>query len=281
MNNALPTVEHVKNQLLDLAIAFGPRLLAALVIIALGVMVSRWVGEWLARGVERIELEPPVRLLLIRIARLLVLLLFLIMALQNLGVELLPLIAGLGIAGAGVALAMQGVLSNVAAGLTIIFTKPFRVGEYISIVAEEGRVETITLFSTTLSHADRSRIVIPNRKIAGEILHNFGTIRQLDVTVGIAYNADLAAALATVSEVLHHNPRVLQDPPPVIQTTQLGAWSVYIGVKPWVSVPDYGPATGEINQSIIAAFREHGIEIPFPRHDVRLMGGTVANPAGA
>jgi len=281
MNNALPTVEHVKNQLLDLAIAFGPRLLAALVIIALGVMVSRWIGEWLARGLERIELEPPVRLLLMRVARLLVLLLFLIMALQNLGVELLPLIAGLGVAGAGVALATQGVLSNVAAGLTIIFTKPFRVGEYISIVAEEGRVETITLFSTTLSHIDRSRIVIPNRKIAGEILHNFGTIRQLDVTVGIAYDADIAAALATVSEVLPPNPRVLQDPPPVIQTTQLGAWTVNIGVKPWVSVPDYGPATGEINQSIIAAFRERGIEIPFPRHDVRLMGGTVPHPASA
>src|SRR4029077_20628158 len=122
-------------------------------------------------------------------ARLLVLLLFVIMALQNLGVELLPLIAGLGIAGAGVALAMQGVLSNVAAGLTIIFTKPFRVGEYISIVTEEGRVGTITTFRTTLSHTDRSRIVIPNRKIAGEILHNYGTIRQLDVTVGVAYDA--------------------------------------------------------------------------------------------
>jgi small conductance mechanosensitive channel len=204
-----------------------------------------------------------------------------VIALENLGVELLPIIAGVGVAGAGVALATQGVLSSLVAGLTIIFTKPFRVGEYISIVAEEGRVETITLFSTTLSHADRSRIVIPNRKLAGEILHNFGTIRQLDVTVGIAYDADLAAALAAVSEVLQHNPRVLRDPPPVIQTTQLGAWSVNIGVKPWVSVPDYGPATGEINQSIIAAFRERGIEIPFPRHDVRLMGGTVAHPAGA
>jgi small conductance mechanosensitive channel len=278
MNNTLPSVEHVRNQLIDLAIAFGPRLLAALAIITVGVLVSRWVGEWLGRGIARIDLEPPVRLLLIRVGRLLVLLLFVIMALQNLGVELLPLIAGLGIAGAGIALAMQGVLGNVAAGLTIIFTKPFRVGEYISIAAEEGQVETITLFSTTLSHVDRSRIVIPNRKIAGEILHNFGTIRQLDVNVGIAYDADLAGALATVGEVLQQNNRVLQDPRPVIQTTQLGEWSVNIGVKPWVAVPDYGAATGEINQAIIAAFRQRSIEIPFPRHDVRLLEGGAQPP---
>jgi small conductance mechanosensitive channel len=278
MNNTLPSVEHVRNQLIDLAIAFGPRLLAALAIITVGVLVSRWVGEWLGRGIARIDLEPPVRLLLIRVGRLLVLLLFVIMALQNLGVELLPLIAGLGIAGAGIALAMQGVLGNVAAGLTIIFTKPFRVGEYISIAAEEGQVETITLFSTTLSHVDRSRIVIPNRKIAGEILHNFGTVRQLDVNVGIAYDADLAGALATVGEVLQQNNRVLQDPRPVIQTTQLGEWSVNIGVKPWVAVPDYGAATGEINQAIIAAFRQRSIEIPFPRHDVRLLEGGAQPP---
>ena len=280
MDNNLPNVEHVKNQLIDLAIAFGPRVLAALVIIGVGVLVSRWVGDWLGRGLARIELEPPVRLLLLRVGRLLVLLLFLIMALQNLGVELLPLIAGLGIAGAGVALAMQGVLSNVAAGLTIIFTKPFRVGEYISIVHEEGRVEVITLFNTALSHADHSRIIIPNRKIVGEILHNYGNIRQLDVSVGIAYDADLASALSTVNEVLRQNARVLPEPPPVIQATQLGEWSVSIGVRPWVAVPDYGPATGEINQSIIAAFRARSIAIPFPRHDVHLVG-SAAQAAGA
>ena len=111
-------------------------------------------------------------------ARVLVVALFAVMALQNLGVELLPLIAGLGVAGAGIALAMQGVLGNIVAGFTIIFTKPFRVGEYISIVGVEGQVESIELFSTRLSHADRSIVVVPNRKIVGEIMHNYGQIRQ-------------------------------------------------------------------------------------------------------
>ena len=272
MNQPLQTIEQIRATAIDLALRFGPKVLAALLILALGVLVSRWVGRWLGRGLEHIELEPPVRLLLLRIGRVLVMLLFIVMALQNLGVELLPLIAGLGIAGAGIALALQGVLSNVAAGLSIIFTKPFRVGEYISIAREEGRVETITLFSTTLSHADRSSIVIPNRKIVGEILHNFGRIRQLDIAVGVAYDTDIDAALAAIDEVLRNNPRVLKDPAPVLQAGHLGDWAVSIAVKPWVAVPDFGPATGEINQAMLEALRRREIEIPYPQREVRLIG---------
>jgi small conductance mechanosensitive channel len=279
MNESIETIEHVRNTVIDLALRFGPRLLAALLILGIGVLVARWAGRWLERGLARIELEPPVRLLLLRIGRVLVLLLFVVMALQNLGVELLPLIAGLGIAGAGIALALQGVLSNVAAGLSIIFARPFRVGEYISIAGEEGRVETITLFSTTLSHLDRSLVVIPNRKIVGEILHNFGRIRQLDLSVGVAYDTDVEAARATIAEVLKRNPRVLQDPPPVIQALKLGEWAVNIGVKPWVLVTDYSAAIGEINQAVLAALQAQRIGIPVPQQrEVRLIGTSAAAP---
>jgi small conductance mechanosensitive channel len=274
MNESLQTIQHIRNTAIDLAMRFGPKVLAALLILGIGVMVARWAGRWLERGLAHIDLEPPVRLLLLRIGRVFVMLLFVVMALQNLGVELLPLIAGLGIAGAGIALALQGVLSNVAAGLSIIFTKPFRVGEYISIAGEEGRVETITLFSTTLSHADRSLIVIPNRKIAGEILHNFGRIRQLDIAVGVAYDTDINAALAAIDEVLKRNPRVLRDPAPVLQAGRLGEWAVSIAVKPWVAVPDFSPATGEINQAVLEALRRKQIAIPFPQQEVRLIGAT-------
>ena len=160
-------------------------------------------------------------LLLVRLVRLLVLALFLIMALQNLGVELLPLIAGLGVAGAGIALAMQGVLGNIVAGLTIIFTKPFRVGEYISIVGVEGQVESIELFSTRLSHADRSIVVVPNRKIVGEILHNYGQIRQLSLSVNIKRAQDVDGALAAVQAVVNANAAVLKQPAPLIGVTKL------------------------------------------------------------
>jgi len=274
MEEQFATIEHAKNSIVDLLIRFGPRLLAALLVLAVGVLMARWIGRWTERGLERIQLEPPVRLLLARVVRVLILGLFLIMALQNLGVELLPLIAGLGVAGAGLALAMQGVLGNIAAGLAIIFTRPFRVSEYISIAGEEGRVETITLFSTTLSHPDMSRVVIPNRKIAGEILHNFGQRRQFTVTISVAPDTDLNTALAVVEEVVKANPRVLRDPAPVIQAALSGGTSINVSVMPWVAVSDYGAASGEVSKAVVEAFRRRGVAMPVPQ--VRLIGGTAS-----
>jgi small conductance mechanosensitive channel len=272
VNEKIATIGSLKDTLLDLAIRFGPRLLVAILILVAGAFVSRAVSRWLLRLLQRLELESPVRLLLARLTWTACFVLFAIMALQNLGVELLPLLAGLGVAGAGLALATQGVLGNVVAGLSIIFSKPFRVGEYIAIAGVEGTVETITLFSTTLLHVDRSRVVVPNRKIVGEILHNYGRIRQLEVLVGVAYDSDLEAALAVIREVLGANRRVLKDPVALVQPVQLADCSVNIAVRPWVLIDDQGSATGEIYAAIVAAFRAGGIGIPFPQREVRLIG---------
>src|SRR5262245_41319828 len=221
MGDQFQSIDQIKASAIDMVVKFGPKLVVATAILAVGDLVGRWVGRMLDRLLVKLMLEAPVRSLLTRVAHLIVFGLFGIMALQNLGVDLLPLIAGLGVAGAGIALAMQGVLGNVAAGLTIIFTRPFRVGDYISIAREEGEVLEITLFSTVLGHADLSRIVIPNRKIAGEILHNYGRIRQLSVEVGVAYGTDLQGALQAIDEVLQANPRVLREPQPVISVARL------------------------------------------------------------
>jgi small conductance mechanosensitive channel len=262
----------VKRTVIDLAIQFGPKVLVAVAIIVAGIFVGRWAGRIIDGGLRKFNLEPPVRQLLVRVVRIFVLGLFAIMALQNLGVELLPLIAGLGVAGAGIALAMQGVLGNMVAGLTIIFTRPFRVGEYISIAGEEGQVENISLFSTVLSHPDLSQVVIPNRKIVGEILHNYGKIRQLEIMVGVAYDTDLNKALSAIDEVLQNNPRMLKDPVPAVAVSVLAPSSINIAVKPWVNVQDYGPAGGELKKTIVETFRSRNIVIPFPQHEVRMLG---------
>lgn len=272
MDANLATLDQVKSAAIDLGMTFGPKLLVAIIIMAAGFFVARWMARVVGRSLRRFEFEPPVRQLVLNFTRVLVLLLFGIMALQNLGVELLPLIAGLGVAGAGIALAMQGVLGNLVAGLTIILTRPFRVGEYISIVKEEGQVAEISLSSTTLSHSDLSRVVIPNRKIVGEILHNYGRIRQVQIEVRVAYDADLNHALATIHEVLQANPRVLKDPVPVTQVILLADSSVNIGVNPWVGAADCGAVTGEISKAIVETFRERGVVIPPPQRDVRLLG---------
>jgi len=272
MNEQGATISHAKDTVVDLAIRFGPRLLTAVLILLVGLAVSRWVSRLLAAALNRRDLEPPIRHLLTRLIWLACIAFFLAMALQNLGVELLPLIAGLGVVGAGVALATQGVLSNVAAGLTIIFSKPFHVGEYIAIAGVEGVVESVSLFDTTLGHVDHSRVVIPNRKIVGEILHNYGRIRQLEMTVSVAYNTDLTVLMTLIKEVLQSNPRVLKDPPAVVQPVQLGDSSVGIAVKPWVLVQDQVPATGEIYAAVLQALRARGVVIPVPQREVRLIG---------
>jgi small conductance mechanosensitive channel len=117
-------------------------------------------------------------------------------------------------------------------------------------------------------------VVIPNRKIVGEILHNFGTVRQIDIVVGVAYDTDINSTVAAVDDVLRANSRVLRDPAPVIQPVFLGDSAVSIGIRPWVGVADYRAAVGEINEAVLKMFRNRGIVIPFPQREVRLVGGT-------
>jgi len=281
MDEQLQSLDQITTTAIDLAVKFAPKALVAVLILAAGFYAGRWAGRGLMRALARVQLEPPVRALLARVTEVLVLGLFAIMALQNLGVELLPLIAGLGIAGAGVALAMQGVLGNIVAGLTIMVTRPFKIGDFISVAGEQGAVEDISLFSTTLGHADQSKVVIPNRKIVGEILHNYHAVRQLGIEVGVSYKTDIVAAVETVREILRANPRVLKDPDPVVGIARLRDSCVVLAVAPWVQAGDYGAASAEVNQAILEAFRARDIVIPAPQREVRVLSTTAYLGDGA
>ncbi len=277
MNPAsLDNLAHAKRTLIDVGIHYGPRFFVALLILVLGGFVARRTGRLGFRWFLKLDIEQPMGQLLGRVLTALVFLLFLMLALQNLGVELLPLFASLGVAGVGVGLAAQGVLGNLVAGLTIIFTRPFRIGEWVQMVGVEGQVESIDLFSTTLSHPDRSQVIVPNRKIVGEVLHNYGRLRQLDLLVGVAQTTDLQKAIMVVRDVLQNSRRVQTDPEPIVGVTLIGEKSVGISVKPWVAVPDYVLAVGELNHAIVDAFRTHRIEISFPQKDIRVISGSSA-----
>ena len=139
-------------------------------------------------------------------------------------------------------------------------------------------METIDIFSTKLVHADRSRVVIPNRKIVGEILHNYGTTRQLTLTVGIGYGSNISEALAIAQDVVAKNPRVLKDPAPAIGISMLADSAITISVQPWVKVGDYGSAQAEVYQALVERLRARSIEIPFPQREVRLVNGVSAAP---
>ncbi len=270
-DTASTKLQNVQDFLIKFGKDHGAQVVAAVVIFIIGIVIARWVGNVLGRWLDKQKMEPPVRSLLVRFVRLLIMVFTLVMVLDKFGVSVTALIAGIGVAGVGVGLAMQGVLSNVVAGLTIIFTKPFRVGEYVELVGVQGQVQSIEIFSTKLVHADMSRVVIPNRKIVGEILHNYGNIRQLDLTVGVAYGSDVPKVLALLREIVAANAKALKTPTPGIGVSSLAESSINIAVKPWVAVADYGPAGAEIYQSIIDTFRASKIEIPFPHREVRML----------
>jgi small conductance mechanosensitive channel len=261
----------LQKEVLRFLTEYGFRIIGAIIILVAGALLARWLGRVTDQWFTRKQVDPPIKMLAVRIIRVLAFGLALVLALDKCGVPITPMVAGIGVAGVGIGLATQGVLSNIVAGLTIIFTKPFRVGQYIEIAGVQGQVTSVELFTTTLLHPDQSRVVIPNRKIVGEILHNYGTVRQLDLSVGIGYGANLQEALATVREILKGNPRVLKDPAPAVGVALLGDSSVNIGIRPWVLVSDYGAAGAEINQTVLEQFRARQIEIPFPQREIRVL----------
>ena len=274
--NPLGTGGIAKTLMVDLAIRYGFEVLGALVILVAGFMIARWLGQLAERRMERAAVDVPIRKLAVRALKLVILLFALVVALDKFGFQIAPLVAGIGVAGIGIGLALQGLLTNLVAGLTIILTKPFRIGEYIEVTGVNGNVVSIELFSTTLVHADFSRVIIPNRKIAGEILHNHGSMRQVSLTVGIPHSADLPTALGTVRAVLVANPGVLTDPAPLVGIGEVTDVAIKIRLQPWVRAADAGTVEPRLYEELIEAFRKRGIATPLPRHEVRMIDGAVA-----
>ena len=273
-NAAISHIDQIETKVIDFLTDYGFQIVGALIILFIGVIIAWWIGRTLKNWLDSKHVEPPIAMLAVRVVRLLVFLVALLQALEKLSVPIGPALAGIGVAGVGVGLALQGVLGNLVAGLVIIFTKPFRVGEYIEVAGVGGQVKHIELFSTMLLHTDMSNVMIPNRKLVGEIMHNYGQIRQLDMGVGVGYSTDMVSAQKIVREILAANPRVLKDPVPFIGITNLGDFSIQITVKPWTKVADYLPAQVEICEEILNRFRANKIEIPFPQREIRLLGGT-------
>ncbi len=278
MNNTLMTW---KDTLVDFLIRKGFDILGAIVILIISAILARWLGKQIENWLAKQKMELPIRTLIVRVVKMLVFVLAGVLVLEKLGVAIGPMIAGIGVAGAGIALALQGVLSNVTAGLQLILTKRFHVGEYIEILGERGQVHNIELFSMVLIRPDGSRAVIPNRKIIGEIFHNYGTTRQASLSVGVAYDSDIPLVFSTIREVLDANPRVMKDPAAGIGIASLGESAINIGISPWVTLQDYGAAQEEIYKVLIEKFREKRIVIPCPRRDVRLLNTPAGGAAAA
>jgi small conductance mechanosensitive channel len=265
---------NLKTTLVEFAVRYGLQILGASVIIVVGLKVAGYLTRMLEVWLEKkTTVDVSLRSLIVRLLRIFVIGATFVIAAEKIGVPVASLIAGLGVAGVGIGLAMQGVLSNLIAGMTIFFLKPFKVGEYIDVLKEHGEVVEITLFSTTLRHTDQSLIVIPNRQISGEILHNYGMKRQLDLEIGIAYASDLGKAIDVATETVLADSRVLREPMPLIGIRKVGDSALTVSVRPWVPVAEYEETLLDLYRAIFEAYRECGIDMPFPQREIRVIHG--------
>ena len=253
-------------------LAFLLRLLGALLIFYIGKWVARFVSGLVAGALTRAKIEPTLGRFLTRIAYTLLLIVVVMAALDVVGVKTTSMVAIIGAAGLAIGLAMQGSLSNFAAGVLIVIFRPFKIGDFIEAGGVKGIVEEISIFTTNLRTPDNLGVIVPNSAITGGSITNFAAkdTRRCDLKFGIAYDDDIAAAKKAIWEVLNADPRILKDPAPIVGVMELADSSVNLVVWPWVARTDFLQVKFDLNERIKAALESAGCTIPFPQRDVHL-----------
>ncbi|MFC0677783.1 mechanosensitive ion channel family protein [Lysobacter korlensis] len=251
---------------------WGLKLLAALVILAIGLRLARWATEIAERGLTRAQVEPTAVQFLRKVAYVALLVLLALTVLSVFEVPMTSAFAVLGAAGLAIGLALKDSLSNIASGVMLVTLKPFRVGDIVTINNATGKVEEISIFQTRLRGADNQTIVLPNSLVTNDSIINLtpDTVRRIELIIGIAYNADIDVARARALEVMHADPRVLAEPAPDVLVYALADNSVNLGIRCHASNADFFSTKCELTERIKKAFDAAGVGIPFPQRDVHV-----------
>ncbi|UCE20206.1 MAG: mechanosensitive ion channel [Gemmatimonadota bacterium] len=206
------------------------------------------------------------------LAKTLILVVAVVAALEAFGVKTASFVAILAAAGFAIGFALQGSLSNFAAGVMLLVFRPFKVGDFIDAAGEKGSVRAIRIFTTELASPDNVQIIIPNGQIFGSIIKNYAAndIRRVDLTAGIGYGSDMTKAADILLRILKEDPLVLDEPAPVVAVSELADSSVNFVVRPWCKKENYWTLFFRITQNIKEEFDKAGIEIPFPQRDVHM-----------
>ncbi|MFY0664595.1 MAG: mechanosensitive ion channel [Natronospirillum sp.] len=237
-------------------------------------LVGKWlvsiVSKRLSSVMTKARLDPMLVVFLGNIINAVLLLVVVVAALSQLGIETTSLVALLGAAGIAVGLALKDSLSHFAAGVMIILFRPFKAGDYVEVADTGGTVMKITVFSTELKTPDAKQVIVPNGSIFGSNVVNYSAMdtRRIDLIIGIAYDADMKKAKNVIMEVLKAHPSVLPEPEPLVAVSELADSSVNLVVRPWVNTPDLWPTRFALIEQIKEALDANDITIPFPQMDV-------------
>lgn len=256
-----------------LIIKYGSMLFVALLIFVIGKMLARAISNGVVRAMTKRDVDVTITRFVGSLVYGLLFAFVVVAALSQLGIETTSFIALLGAAGLAVGLALQGSLSNFAAGVLLIIFRPLRAGDFVEAGGVSGVVEEVGIFTTVLKTGDNKTIIVPNSGIMGSTITNYSLEenRRVDLVVGISYEADIRTAREIVQQLMAADSRILKDPAASISVAELANSSVNLAIRPWVKAADYWPVRGELLEAIKNHFDEAGIGIPYPQMDVHFV----------
>lgn len=263
----------ILNKLSELVSTWGLKVVGALVVLVVGFFVARSIRKGMRKGMAKTgRIDQTLIPFLSGIVYYILVAALLIAVLQMFGIQTTSLVAVLGAAGLAVGLAMQGTLSNFAAGVMLLVFRPFKVGDFVEAGGTGGAVKEIGIFSTTLATPDNIKIVMPNSAVYGQTIKNYtaNDTRRNDMLIGISYDDDIGKARDVILKVLEADDRVLKDPAPVVAVSELADSSVNLVVRPWCTKEDYWDLRFDLNRKLKEELEAAGCSIPYPQTDVHL-----------
>ncbi|MEQ8664215.1 MAG: mechanosensitive ion channel [Rhodospirillales bacterium] len=267
-------MQQIIDSIIPIVSEYGLNIVGAIAILIIGWMVAGWVKRAVNKGLSRIErMDATLKPFISSAARYVILVFVIVGVLNQFGVETTSIIAVLGAAGLAIGLALQGTLSNVAAGVMLLLLRPFRTGEYVDAGSVSGTVKEIGLFSTEFTTPQGVCILAPNASLWGSAITNYSrnTTRRADVSVGIAYGDDIEAARKALMDLMTGDERINKDPAPVVLVTLLGDSSVNLQMRCWADTDVFWPVYFDLTEDCKAAVENAGCSIPFPQRDVHMI----------
>ncbi|MFH1894093.1 MAG: mechanosensitive ion channel domain-containing protein [Candidatus Zixiibacteriota bacterium] len=256
----------------DFATLYGIRIIGAIAIIVIGRIVVGILTKMIKRLMKKSTVDETLTKFAVSLARIGLMVFVFVAALGTLGVETASFAAVIAAAGLAIGFALQGSLSNFAAGVMLITFRPFKADDFVEAGGATGTVEAVNIFNTIMKSPDNKRLIIPNSRITGDSIINYSAkeTRRVDMVFGIGYGDDIRKAKATLEQILASDERILKDPAPTVAVSELADSSVNFVVRPWVKTSDYWTVLFDITEKVKLTFDERGISIPFPQRDVHL-----------
>jgi len=270
MEIELDTIQQIYNVVFEFIINYSFQILGAIIILIVGAKLAGWLGRLVTNLCEKKNVDITLARFLGNVVKILTLTFVIIIAIGKFGISIAPFIAALGAIAFGTSFAISGPVSNYGAGLVIILSRPFVIGDTITINNVSGLVEEIHLATTILTTEDDEKITIPNKHIIGEILLNSFNNRIVESSVGISYQDDPEKAIEVIREALSRIDDICSEPPPQIGIEAFGESSIDLGMRYWVPTKKYFQTLYRGNLAVHKALKQAQITIPFPQRDVNL-----------